>query len=70
MKDVLLKQIKEKHEESNGKSGILTTDFKGDYFEVRKNLLQLHKEGKVIARDSVKGKLIFLKQWKNILKHI
>ena len=61
MKESVLNQLKEKHNSSGGKSGTRLTELKGDYLGVRKSALELFKEGKIIVREGINGKLLFLK---------
>lgn len=63
MKSEIIKLLQEKYDKSN--QGISIVDLSNSLdlpiAELKKNLNELHKEKKIVARQGINGKLIYLK---------
>ena len=63
MKSEIIKLLQEKYDKSN--QGISIVDLSNDLdlpiAELKKILNELHKEKKIVARQGINGKLIYLK---------
>lgn len=63
MKSKILEIIEKKYEKTNGHCGTYATDlmkhFKCKYIDIKKHLIELYLENKIIIKPGIHGNLIF-----------